>query len=265
MTPRTLGYLKDPHSDDDVRLGVSRSVLLVSSADLPEADLHLVEHAPPVKDQDIFEFCVGFAIMNMGYIMQSVAGMDAVLPSPGFICWNSLKSHGDEGRNQGTYMRNAFVTLRDLGISPEEYCRIADLDKRLAYEDYDGRPDHIAYTHAYDARFEVDYIRLDGSGDELKRQVKSCIVQGIPVGMGTLVSKAFTQLKHHELVDIPEGDPIAGGHAMCIVGYDWQGVIIRNSWGLEWGNGGDGHLSWRYFTENWVDDVWALRRMPQIG
>lgn len=268
MIDRGLGYLKDAYSPDDVRLGVARSHLLLGSGELPEADLHLVEHAPPVKDQLIYEFCVGFTIMNMGYIMQDVAGMEAVLPSPGFICWNSLKSHGDEGRNQGTYMRNSFQTLRDLGIAPEELCRIADLDKRLRQPDnpeYDGRPDHLAYQHAYDARFDVDFIRLDGSGEDLKKQVKSCIVQGLPVGIGCLVSKKFVKLARHELVDIPEGDPIAGGHAMCVVGYDWQGVVVRNSWGPLWGNGGDGHLSWRFFTENWVDDVWALRRMPQIG
>ena len=260
MIDRGLGYLKDPHSDDDVRLGVARSHLLLGSGDLPESDLHLVEHAPPVMDQGGSESCVAMTIACMGYVMQDVAGMEAVLPSPGFIWWNSRKSHSDETLNIGTYLRNAFWTLQNLGIAPESLCPVSEIDWKFA-----ERPSHQAYQHAYDARFDVDFIRLDGSGDELKRQVKSCIVQGLPVGIGTLVSKAFTQLGHHDLVEIPEGDPIAGGHAMCVVGYDWQGVVIRNSWGTDWGNGGDGHLSWRYFTENWVDDVWALRRMPQIG
>ncbi|GMV19997.1 MAG: hypothetical protein AMXMBFR56_82210 [Polyangiaceae bacterium] len=205
--------------------------------------------------------CVGMTIACMGYVMQSADGVDGpVLPSPGFIWWNSRKSHSDEKLNMGTYMRNAFHTLRDLGIAPEKLCPVSEIDWKFA-----ERPSHLAYQHAYDARFDVDFIRLDGSGDELKRQVKSCIVQGLPVGIGCLVSKKFVKLARHELVDIPEGDPIAGGHAMCVVGYDWQGVVVRNSWGPLWGNGGDGHLSWRFFTENWVDDVWALRRMPQIG
>lgn len=260
MIDRGLGYLKDAYSPDDVRLGVARSSLLLGSGELPEADLHLVEHAPPVMDQGGAQACVGTTIACMGYIMQGVAGMEAVLPSPGFIWWNSRKSHSDEKLNMGTYMRNAFHTLRDLGIAPESLCPVSEIDWKFA-----ERPSHLAYQHAYDAKFEVDYIRLDGSGDELKRQVKSCVVQGLPVGIGCLVSKKFVKLARHELVDVPEGDPIAGGHAMCVVGYDWQGVIIRNSWGPLWGNGGDGHLSWRFFTENWVDDVWALRRMPQIG
>lgn len=260
MTDRGLGYRKDLYSADDVRFSAARSGLLLGAQSLPETDLHLVEHAHPVMDQGGSESCVGMTIANMGYIMQSVAGMDAVLPSPGFIWWNSRKSHSDERLNIGTYMRNAFHTLRDLGIAPEKLWPVSEIDWKFA-----ERPSHLAYQHAYDARFEVDYIRLDGAGDMLKQQVKSCIVQGLPVGIGCLVSKKFVQLGHHGLVDIPEGDPIAGGHAMCVIGYDWQGVIVRNSWGTGWGNGGDGHLSWRFFTENWVDDVWALRRMPQIG
>lgn len=34
------------------------------------------------------------------------------------------------------------------------------------------------------------------------------------------------------------GDTPLGGHAICIVGYNKEGLIIRNSWGTYWGKGG---------------------------
>ncbi len=270
MIARGLGYLKDVPSEDDVRLGLHRSELLVGAGDLPEADLHLVELTCPTRDQSIYEACTGFSLMPVCYIMQALAGMEPVEPSPGFIWWNSLKSHGDEGRNQGTYFRNCIRTLTDLGIAPESLCRIADLDQRLRnpdYPDYDGRPDHVAYTHAYDARFEVDPVRLDADdGDEAVRQVKSCIVSGMPVAFGMLVPKSFLSLGPHDAVELWEpGSPMAGGHALCGVGYDARGVIVQNSWGELWGNRGFCRLSWNFFRSGWVDDKWACRKMPQIG
>ncbi|MEM6999967.1 MAG: C1 family peptidase [Pseudomonadota bacterium] len=44
-----------------------------------------------------------------------------------------------------------------------------------------------------------------------------------------------------------------GGHAVCLVGYDEEGFIVRNSWGRDWGKNGFAHASNAYaelaFTE----------------
>lgn len=44
-----------------------------------------------------------------------------------------------------------------------------------------------------------------------------------------------------------------GGHAVCLVGYNSKGFIIRNSWGTDWGDKGFGYASDEYvraaFTE----------------
>lgn len=46
-----------------------------------------------------------------------------------------------------------------------------------------------------------------------------------------------------------------GGHAMCVVGYDKNGFIIRNSWGSKWGE--EGHTTFPY--EDWGSqyEVWT--------
>ncbi|RYD53678.1 MAG: hypothetical protein EOP52_05365 [Sphingobacteriales bacterium] len=35
-----------------------------------------------------------------------------------------------------------------------------------------------------------------------------------------------------------------GGHAVCIVGYDAEGFIFKNSWGTQWGENGYGRISY---------------------
>jgi len=50
-----------------------------------------------------------------------------------------------------------------------------------------------------------------------------------------------------EEIDSPPGAPIVGGHAVLAVGIDSQDrVIIKNSWGSWWGDGGYGYVTSRY-------------------
>ncbi len=43
------------------------------------------------------------------------------------------------------------------------------------------------------------------------------------------------------------------GHSVAIVGYDHGGVIVRNSWGEGWGDGGFKHASWAYAVDAFTD------------
>lgn len=51
------------------------------------------------------------------------------------------------------------------------------------------------------------------------------------------------------------GDEFQGGHAIAIVGYNKDGFIIRNSWGIRYGDNGYSLLEmsdFKYFTEIWT-------------
>lgn len=53
----------------------------------------------------------------------------------------------------------------------------------------------------------------------------------------------------------PRGEMV-GGHAMAVIGYNSQGIIIRNSWGSNWGDGGYVLLPYSDFKYVW--EVWTL-------
>lgn len=69
--------------------------------------------------------------------------------------------------------------------------------------------------------------------------------------------------------DIPmpkRGDKQEGGHAMMTVGYDDAkkignekgALLIRNSWGREWGENGYGWLPYAWVTAGMASDFWSL-------
>jgi len=56
-------------------------------------------------------------------------------------------------------------------------------------------------------------------------------------------------------------DPIAGGHAVLFVGYDFRKKTIKfaNSWGRDWGDRGYGYLPFDFITNGMARDFWTIR------
>ena len=65
------------------------------------------------------------------------------------------------------------------------------------------------------------------------------------------VDDSFRDRNRDTLDDYRRGEP--AGHAVAIVGYDADGVIIRNSWGTGWGDGGFKHATWAYAVDAFTD------------
>jgi hypothetical protein len=91
--------------------------------------------------------------------------------------------------------------------------------------------------------------------------INSVVTNGLPVMLGVQMSGPFLYpVNGHIAVPQPAG-MLAEGHAMLVVGYDdgtsGQGEwIVRNSWGLGWGEDGYGYLPYRYVElhggEAWI-------------
>ena len=52
------------------------------------------------------------------------------------------------------------------------------------------------------------------------------------------------------------GSDNLGGHAVAVVGFDEDSIIIKNSWGVEYGNGGYYHMQNKDFNK--VLECWTI-------
>lgn len=235
---RKLGY-KGADSPDHrdfaiLRLGVTTT---------PEA-ASLEDKVSMVLDQSLLSSCVSHAIAQA--LMVRGKPHTSIL----FNYYNARKQHGDEHVDGGTFIRLALKGANKFGL-PENQAWPYELGR------WPERPPLDSYRVGSDEKL-ISYYRIAGDGATRTEGVKRAIAEGLPVVFGTDVDESFLNHKGAGLVDIPSGN-IVGGHAMCIVGYDAEGIRVVNSWGRGWGDHGFVNLTWGYLEWYATRDIWALQ------
>ena len=95
--------------------------------------------------------------------------------------------------------------------------------------------------------------------------MRSCLSDGCPFIFGFSVYESFESdaVAATGIVPMPgKTETCLGGHAVMAVGYDdsKQWIIVRNSWGPDWGDKGYFYLPYAYITNNnLADDFWTIR------
>jgi len=170
---------------------------------------------------------------------------------------NLMKMKGDSG----AYIRSTMGALALFGAPPEKY---------LTYEieRFDFEPPAFCYSFAQNYK-ALKYFRLDEQGNSEKEtldSIKQTINQQIPAMFGFTVYSSINEIKGGKIPFPERNDSVLGGHAVVAVGYDDSmkisnstgAFIIRNSWGVEWGDSGYGYLPYDYLTKGLAMDWWAL-------
>ena len=170
----------------------------------------------------------------------------------------------------GAYLRSTMGAMALFGVPPERYW----LYKTANYE-----VEPTAFLYALAQSFQaVNYYRLDPVGTtpaNLLAQIKTNLAANLPSMFGFTVYDSISQANGLGKGKIPfpcPNDKVAGGHAIMAVGYDDSLVIknancgtsttgallIRNSWGTGWGDGGYGWLPYDYVLRGLAVDWWSL-------
>lgn len=178
-----------------------------------------------------------------------------------FTYFLARSTHGAQNVDSGTYIRAAFETLNKFGFCPE---------REWAYEDSvepTARvfrvPSHKAFRAAHDQREPTEYRRITETSYARIDVIKRAIANEHLVVFGTVVSKKFQLgIITKEGLKPPIGEPIAGGHAMCIDGYDGDDFSIVNSWGAGWGHAGRCRFSSDYIAWDQTRDLWIVTKAP---
>jgi C1A family cysteine protease len=177
---------------------------------------------------------------------------------------NLLQWTGD----RGAFLRSTMEAMVLFGVPPEEYWpyTIADFDKE---------PSAFCYAFAQSYR-TIKYFRLDPpvtKKDVLLKRIKTHIAHGLPSMFGFTVYSSIDQAGGDGKISYPcPGEKIAGGHAVVAVGYNDKmkiknptcgkvttgALLIRNSWGAGWGEGGYGWLPYDYVLDGLAIDWWTV-------
>lgn len=189
--------------------------------DLP-ASVDLSEHLSTVLYQGSAPSCVGHAVAHQIMIEESIAGVRDSIPSRAFIYAMARMRHQLELELTGTYPRNAYKAVREIGCPPEHWWK------------YDTRGDWLCKKPNYQAkrwgasRIGLEYYRISG---DVSDQIRQALANNHPVAFGTYVTEHMENYRSGEIVHPPFlGQEVGGGHYMLIVGYEKDCFHIVNSW-----------------------------------
>lgn len=194
---------------------------------------------PPVRDQGMRGTCLAFALTAAHEIARAGGKQVREDLSEAALYWGCKQIDGDTG--SGSEWTSAAAALERWGQPPEErWPYRGDPDAETAPPPA-GALDTAICRHA---RLRP----VDASVEEIKRQLQ----QGRAVALGLWLSRGFfTPVRGHIPFD-GSGDVLDEGHAVLVVGYEDGAapgigvLIIRNSWGAGWGDGGYGYLPYAY-------------------
>ena len=246
----------------------SREVTDIKSYAILPSLVDLTFWCSPIRDQGSINSCTAFAAVALLEYFARKAKDEYTSVSPLFLYKvgrNLMNSTGDVGAS----VRETMKAMVAFGVPPEKYWSY-EVDK------FDEDPSAFCYSYAQSYK-TLKYFRLDRpdlTKEILLFQIQAVLAAGFPCIFGFTVYSSIYNEENVSSGCIPypsQRDQVIGGHTVLAVGYDnykeikYSGknksrgaLLIRNSWGTEWGQKGYGWLPYDYILKGLTADWWSL-------
>ncbi len=216
----------------------------------PKVDLR--PHCPPVYDQGELGSCTANALAGLAQFLLIRAGKPSFVPSRLFVYYNERVLEDSVSEDSGASLTDGIKVLNKIG-APHESLWWYNVKK------FAVKPGKAVYADAA-KHLLGEYLSVDNTRIE---EIKTVLSAGYPVVFGFTVYDSFMSdaTAKTGVVRMPgKKEKIQGGHAVALVGYDDSDhtFLVRNSWGIGWGDGGYCHMPYAYVTDRDLsDDFWT--------
>ena len=208
---------------------------------------------PPVYNQGDLSSCTANAIGAVMQFLQKRQKEKDFMPSRLGIYYEERKLEGSIASDSGAMIRDGIKVVNTCGVWPETMQPYdpSQFKKAPSKECLTFGKDHQAVT----------YQRIDHTDLTL---LKGRLASGLPIVFGFSVYESFesAEVARTGILKMPtKKEKLMGGHAVAAVGYNntKKALLVRNSWGPDWGLKGYFWMPYKYVTDpNLADDFWAI-------
>jgi C1A family cysteine protease len=175
-----------------------------------------------------------------------------------FLYWEERNIEGTVSTDAGAQMRDIGNALATYGICEANY-------DPYNISQFTNPPTAKAVANAL--KYKIKSYHSVSDVAEIKQTIAT-LKQPVLVGIDVYDSFESDAVALNGIVPMPnvQTEQMLGGHAVLAIGYDdsKQWVMMRNSWGKNWGatiNGKRGYfyLPYAYFTSGYAYDFWVLQ------
>ena len=240
---RKFGWVHQLPDQRDLKFKVTEPVALPNIVDLRPL-------CPPVYNQGNLGSCTANALAGAYEFEQMKQKEKYSVPARLFIYYNERVIEHTVKSDAGAIIRDGIKTMVSQGVCPESMWQY-DENK------FAVKPPCKCYLTAKKNEIK-QYLSLSDSLPDIQQ----CLALGFPIVFGFTVYESFMsdQVAQTGIMPMPKPDEtVEGGHAIMAVGYDIskQALIIRNSWGTDWGLKGYFYMPFGYITTaNLASDFW---------